>query len=102
MGQQQLVTSPRHANVKEASLLLNAGVTLGQNLVHQRDRERQLLSPRSCWEAAVDQAGHEDHREFQALSLVYGQDSDRIGIRIDVRRGRVVASIDERLEVGGD
>ena len=45
--------------------------------------------------------GRKTHRELQPLRLVDGQDGDRIEVRVELRRGRVVAGLDERLEMTG-
>ena len=43
--------------------------------------------------------GQEDDRELEALRLVDGQHRDRVGVRVELGGGRVVARLDERGEV---
>ena len=102
MCQDEFVASPRHADIEEASFLLDAGVAFRQNLMDEGDRQRQLLAPGPRREAAVDEASHEHDRELQTLGLVHGQHGDRVCVGIHLGRGRVVTCIDQGLEVTGN
>ena len=101
MGEYQLVPGTGHPDIEEAPLLLHVRIAVGQRFAHQFRRHGQWLAASPSREATVDQAGHEDDRELQALGLVHRQYRDCVRVGIDLGRGGVVARIDQRLKVPG-
>jgi len=93
---------PGHGDVKKPSFLLEGVFRVGDALFEDFVRHRNPFPSPPAWEAVLDQTDHEDHVEFESLGFVDGEDGDRIRIRIEVRRRRVVPGVDERLEVPGN
>ena len=102
MRQDQLVARPGHADVEQPPLLLELEVALRQRLLDELERQAEGLAPVVRREPAGDEAGHEYDRELEALRLVDGEHRDGVGVRIEIRGRRIVAGLDQRLEVASD
>ena len=98
----QLVAGPGHRHVAQAALLSERQFRRRRQPPAETGRQGQGLAPPARREASRDEPGQEDHRELEPLGLVDRQDGHRIGVRIELGRRRVVARVDERLEVGRD
>ncbi len=55
--------------------------------------------PAEAREAALDQVHQVDHRELETLGVVDGQQVHRVLFVLDRGRGRIVAHLDEQVEV---
>ena len=102
MRQDQLVAGPGHRHVAEPPLLGERQLGRRRRAATETGGQGQRLAPAARREAARDEAGQEDDRELEALGLVDGQDGDRVDVGIEVGGRRVVAGLDERLEVRRD
>ena len=101
MRQDQLVAGAGHRHVAQPSFLGQGAVRRGRLAPTQSGGQRQGVAAAVAREATGDQPGQVHDREFEALGLVHRQHRDRVRIRIEVGRRRVVTGFDQRLEVAG-
>ncbi len=102
VGQQQLVPGPGHAHVEQPALLLELVVALGQGLVDELERQGERLAPARRREPPGHEARQVHDGELEALRLVDGHHGDRVRVGVDVGRRRIVAGLDQGLEVAGE
>ena len=102
MRQDQLVARPGHRDVAQPTLLRERPLRRHRLTAAETGRQRQRLAPAVPREATGDHAGHVDDREFQTFRLVDREDRDAVRLGVEVRRRRIVAGVDERLEVLGE
>ncbi len=99
VGEHELVACPGHRHVAQPPLLGERPLGRRWLAATETGRQRERLATTVAGEPPGDEPRQEDDREFEALRLVHGQDGDRIDVRVEVRGRRVVARVDERLEV---
>ena len=101
VAQDQLVPGTGHGHEAQASLL-RPGRLLGHRISTQRRRQRNAFRAAAHREAALDEAQHEHHPEFQALGLVHREHWHRVPVHVRVVGGRLLARIQQRPQVGQD
>ena len=101
MRQDQLVACPGHRDVAEAALLGQPAFRRHRLSPTQAGGQRQGVAPTVAGETTGDEARQVHDGELEALGLVDGQHGHGVGIRIEVGRGRIVAGLDQRLQVLG-
>ncbi len=101
-GQNQPVARPRHADVEQPPLLAIVIGLLVDRIAVQLggQRERTPLSP--IREAPLGELHQEHHRELEALGVVRGQQVDRVLVQLDLGRRRIVAGLDQEVEVADE
>ena len=101
VGQDQLVAGAGHRHVEQPPLLAQLNVLVRRvDLVAEGRGQRERVTPIRDREPTRDEAGQIHDRELQALCLVNREDGDRIRVGIEIRRRRIVAGLDQRLEMG--
>ena len=99
VAQDELVASTGHRDVEQPALLLELDLALEGDLVEQLVRDRQWVAPAGGREPPGDEAGQEDGRELEALGLVDREHGDRVGVRVEVDRRRIVAGLEQGREM---
>ena len=99
VAEHQLVAGARHAHVEQPPFLLDLGIARRKRPPQQGVGNAELLAPAAGREATVDQADHVDDRPLEPLGLVDGDDGDRVRVGVEIGRRRVVAGLDQRLQV---
>ena len=100
--QDELVPRAGHRHVEQPAFLAEGRLGGRRLAAAKSGREGQRIAAAIAREPPGDEARQEDDRELEALRLVDGQDGDRVGIRVELGRGRVVAGLDERREMRRD
>ena len=102
MREDQLVPGPRHRHVAQASLLSERQLRRGRQPPTETGRQGQGVAPADGREAPRDHTRQEHDRELEPLRLVDGEDGHGVRVGIELGGRRVVAGVDERLEMGRD
>ena len=103
MRQHHLVPGSGEGDVEEPALLPEMDLVVGRRrFTDELGWHRQGLAPAGGREAAGHEARQVDDRELEPLRLVDGQDRDRVHVGVELGGRRVVARLDQRLEMSRD
>ena len=97
--QDQLVAGTGHGHVEQPPLLGEECLGGLRLAPAEATGERERLASTREREPPGDQARQEHDRKLEPLRLVDREHGDGIRVRIELRGGRVVARLDERLEM---
>ena len=99
VAQDQLVPGSGHRDVAQSALLRQRGLGGRRCAASKAGRQGQGVSATARREPAGDHPGQEDDGELETLRLVDRQDRDRVGVRVELGGGRIVAGFDQGRQV---